>query len=987
MTAEFGYLESQASTWNVCSAGTSTVNVNLGQNVEVGSWTSSGAYRSDLTFVCFDLSDLPSDITNVYLQLYCSEGVATTTDVVFHVAVHDYGSTLTSADWLNPAALSALTPSVSLNTAGTGLSSGRQIFALEIPLSDINISGVNRFVIYTQDQADDTTPVPNIVYQILAMELSVKRAYVDPGGVANYRTEVLADSPQVNWRLDELSGTTAVDSSGNGEDGTYVNGPTLGQPSLLATGDGTAIILDETVNMYVESVDTFSSAATFSSGLALEAIVNINPGSPASFYSIPVGFEQNDEIDIQLYGAFSASSLYLISFGVYNVANNWTEHLVGELNTTHHIIAQFDGVSQNVVYVDGNVYWYVRPGDLQTYVAPALTAGTNPLLAGGDSFSDSMNGTLDEVSFYTHALSDTRARVHYKAMSSNDPGALNDSVGITSVFSFHTPRNAVSFSDVIDVTATYTYSTPSSHVGFSEAVGIIEQSFTTKLGNYTSAVLADSPQGYYHFNEASGTTATDSSGHGRDGTYSGTVTFLQTPFSSLPGHAVDFSDGSGSTQVAHVSIQTTAFSPGTGDFTIEGWIKVENDLSGFFGSGIFHTVNASGDTFDLIVFPANEFGTPKLTISSNWGTPDPAGDYPNDNAWHYFAVTSHDLGTNHSTITFYLDGVFVDSTTFGNGSTNMNLNTTAVAIGSSGFGSNDMRGQVDEWAVYNTALSSGRIAAHYAAAAGVTNYGVSLADTVGINATLSVGTGLLLPTVTSVSPNSGTALGGTIVSIVGTGFSGTTNVTFGSSPAASFVVNSSTSITATTRSHAVGLVDVQVTNANGSSSIVTADHFTYTPPAPSISTVTPSSGPATGGATVTILGGYFTTATAVKFGSTNASFVINSDSSITATTPAHSAGLANVTVVSPSGTSLPDTYTFNSLPDPASTVPSSASTTGGTSVVIHGVQFTGATAVYFGATPAASFVVNSDIQITAVTPPHAPGTVNIRVTTPSGTNP
>ena len=65
--------------------------------------------------------------------------------------------------------------------------------------------------------------------------------------------------------------------------------------------------------------------------------------------------------------------------------------------------------------------------------------------------------------------------------------------------------------------------------------------------------------------------------------------------------------------------------------------------------------------------------------------------------------------------------------------------------------------------------------------------------------------------------------------------------------------------------------------------------------------------------------------------------------------------------------------------------PSSGSTSGGTSVVLSGHDFTGASAVSFGGTPASSFSVNSDGQITAVAPPHSTGTVDISVTTPAGT--
>ncbi len=76
-----------------------------------------------------------------------------------------------------------------------------------------------------------------------------------------------------------------------------------------------------------------------------------------------------------------------------------------------------------------------------------------------------------------------------------------------------------------------------------------------------------------------------------------------------------------------------------------------------------------------------------------------------------------------------------------------------------------------------------------------------------------------------------------------------------------------------------------------------------------------------------------------------------------------------------------------SPPAPAITgiSPSSGPPAGGTSVTITGSSFTGATAVTFGSTPASSFTVNSDSQITAVAPPGT-GTVDVTVTTPYGTS-
>ena len=64
----------------------------------------------------------------------------------------------------------------------------------------------------------------------------------------------------------------------------------------------------------------------------------------------------------------------------------------------------------------------------------------------------------------------------------------------------------------------------------------------------------------------------------------------------------------------------------------------------------------------------------------------------------------------------------------------------------------------------------------------------------------------------------------------------------------------------------------------------------------------------------------------------------------------------------------------------------SGPTAGGTSVTVTGTGFTGATAVTFGATPAASFTVNGDASITAVSPAASAGTVDVTVTTAGGTS-
>lgn len=73
------------------------------------------------------------------------------------------------------------------------------------------------------------------------------------------------------------------------------------------------------------------------------------------------------------------------------------------------------------------------------------------------------------------------------------------------------------------------------------------------------------------------------------------------------------------------------------------------------------------------------------------------------------------------------------------------------------------------------------------------------------------------PFITNLSPNVGPPLGGTFVTITGSGFTGATSVTFGTSSAATFVVNADTTITVLTPIHAPQAVPVVVTTPSGSS--------------------------------------------------------------------------------------------------------------------------------------------------------------------------
>jgi len=145
-----------------------------------------------------------------------------------------------------------------------------------------------------------------------------------------------------------------------------------------------------------------------------------------------------------------------------------------------------------------------------------------------------------------------------------------------------------------------------------------------------------------------------------------------------------------------------------------------------------------------------------------------------------------------------------------------------------------------------------------------------------------------------------------------------------------------------------------------------------TNPAPTTTGITPATGLQAGGTAVTITGTGFLAGATVKFGGTLATNVsVVSATSITATSPAHAAGIVDVVVTNTDNKSatLPQAFTYE-FPEPtiAGVAPSTGPTTGGTPVTITGTNFQSGATVTFGARPATDVTVVSATSITARTP-------------------
>ena len=220
-----------------------------------------------------------------------------------------------------------------------------------------------------------------------------------------------------------------------------------------------------------------------------------------------------------------------------------------------------------------------------------------------------------------------------------------------------------------------------------------------------------------------------------------------------------------------------------------------------------------------------------------------------------------------------------------------------------------------------------------------------------------------------------------------------------------------------------GQYDTEVVTPGGTSTTTSNDILIVQQAAPTVTSVSPSSGPESGGApAVTIHGtdfkgsGFTTTTSGVSFGGNPATSVtVNSASSITATPPAGT-GQVDVTVTTKStdgtstqtsATGAADTYAYAPVPSVSNVVPGTGPIAGGNTVVLTGTGFMSsygpganysATDVIIdttdvGTTPCGGSPTSPCFDITNSThitvqdmPAHAAGTVDITVSTPGGTS-
>jgi len=227
-----------------------------------------------------------------------------------------------------------------------------------------------------------------------------------------YTSAVIADGAAAYWKLDEATGSTAVDYASS-LDGTYTNGVTKGVAKLISDSGGTAVSFDGT-NDFI----TMGDVLDFDQGdrFSIEFLINTTDdggGSGASIIS-----KQSNTAPYSGYSLYVYINYIYISLIGTTYANRLESHYAVAINDgeDHHVVWTYNG-SSNISGMKLSV-----DGVFQTMTTDVNNLSTSTVCAepfnigARNSVDIFVSAVIDEVAVYATALPEITVRKH-KALS------------------------------------------------------------------------------------------------------------------------------------------------------------------------------------------------------------------------------------------------------------------------------------------------------------------------------------------------------------------------------------------------------------------------------------------------------------------------------------------------------------------------------------------------------------------------------------------
>ncbi len=239
-----------------------------------------------------------------------------------------------------------------------------------------------------------------------------------------YGKAVVQDGASTYWRVDETSGTTAADSTGLGNTGTYSGGDTLGGPSAIGSV-GTSVSFDGSTGN-LASANVTSGPSVYSEELWFKTNTT-NGGKLIGFGNSNNGPSSN--YDRHVYMTNEGNLI----FGVWNNGPDTVTTPNTYNNNQWHYMVATQGPDGMKLYVDGVLTGTNGATTSQPYQGYWRVGGDNIGGWPGQPNSSNFGGSIDEVATYEGvALTPAQIDAHYSAAGHTGPDIVPPTTAITS---------------------------------------------------------------------------------------------------------------------------------------------------------------------------------------------------------------------------------------------------------------------------------------------------------------------------------------------------------------------------------------------------------------------------------------------------------------------------------------------------------------------------------------------------------------------------
>ena len=219
--------------------------------------------------------------------------------------------------------------------------------------------------------------------------------------VPDYSAVISADSPVTYWKLDETSGTDAIDSSPEEYDGLYIAGFTLDQTPIIRSSSA-CVYLNGTTGRVVDGGVT-PNVPTGSEALTLEVWCRLT-FTPVGSDCSPIYLGSTAPTEIGLHMLANANIRLFGGGGVYH---DTVDNEIG-INETHYLVVTWNGTDSLQLWIDANKIYEgeTKANHTATYFEAGGIRGTNTL---------PWEGYLSDAAVYDYALTPQQITDHYNS--------------------------------------------------------------------------------------------------------------------------------------------------------------------------------------------------------------------------------------------------------------------------------------------------------------------------------------------------------------------------------------------------------------------------------------------------------------------------------------------------------------------------------------------------------------------------------------------